>query len=159
MAGRPRLYWDANVFLAGIGREQPWLANIETLLESANQDQAVEIYTSVLTITEVVFGLLERQTGQLMPEEEERLDRFWSESRIKVVEFDDFVGRLTRRLRREDWKHGWKADFPDLIHLATAQHVKVDEVHTLDERLHRYSTVIGLPVGYPTPPQGRLPGI
>lgn len=160
MPGRPRIYWDANIFLAAIGKEEPWLNNISALLEAANRRNEVEIITSVLTITEVVFGLLEREQGRLRKEAEEEINRFWTESRgIKVVEFDDYIGRATRSLRRQDWERGWKAHFPDLIHLATAQHQKVNEVHTLDQTLHRYREVIDIPVGYPIPPQATLPGI
>ncbi len=39
----------------------------------------------------------------------------------------------------------------DAVHLATAMSVNAAEIHTYDDKLHAYSTMVGVPVCLPRP--------
>ena len=158
---RPRIYWDANCFIAYTQGEATWLPVLRALLEDANIHGSIEIVTSVLSVTEVAFGAMERVSRVLNPEEEARLDRFWSNSAgIKIIEYNERVARYAREIRREDLARGWKGyRTPDIIHLATARYINAVEIQTTDSKLHRYSSVLGIPVRYPFTSKVRLPGM
>ncbi len=158
---RPRVYWDTSCFIAYLQGEQAWLPTLRTLLEDANIHGAIEIITSVLSVTEVAFGAMERVNRALDPEEESRLDRFWSNSAgITLVEYNERVALFARDIRREDMVRGWTGyKTPDIIHMATARFVGATEMHTTDKKLHRYSAVLGFTVRHPFTPQTRLPGV
>lgn len=61
-ADRPRIYFDANVFLAYIGNEEGRADTVQTLLDEARRGE-IEILTSVLSIAEVANGAHERDNG------------------------------------------------------------------------------------------------
>lgn len=161
----PRLYWDANCFLYYLNDDPTWGPRLEYHLRRATAEKAIEIVTSVLSITEVAFTTTERLGRRLNPEEEARIEELWQADGIALVEVTSFVARLARDLHRQRLQLGWtNPGAPDLIHLATAQYMQVSEVHTIEDKLHRYSQLIGLPVGFPPeelpkpPPPLTLPG-
>ncbi|HEX3721959.1 MAG TPA: hypothetical protein VHV31_04165, partial [Nitrolancea sp.] len=108
-----------------------------------------------LSKTEVAFTAMEQLHRATTAEEEARIDKIWSANLgLKIVEYNDLVALIARDIRRDDMNRGWSGyRAPDIIHLATARFMQVDEMHTLDVGLHRYSNVLGFPVTNPLSPQ------
>lgn len=161
MPGKQRLiYWDANCFLSYVNEDYRWLSILETLLEDANNGQ-FQIVTSILSKTEVAFTVMERLKRVLTTEEEEKIDRLWTANKgIMVVEYNELVALRARDIRRGDMMRGWTGyRTPDIIHMATACYKEVDEMHTTETGLHRYSNVLEFPVQSPYTPKQRLPGV
>lgn len=50
---------------------------------------------------------------------------------------------------REAIQKGWSLKPPDAIHLATAKRCGVDEFHTYESALEKYSEIIGCRIGKP----------
>jgi len=67
-------YWDANVFLSAINANADRLPTIEAILDDCEQDKA-EVYTSMLSITEVVFAESEKQSRLLDDKIEEKINK------------------------------------------------------------------------------------
>lgn len=163
---RTRIYWDTNCFLYYINNHPQWVSTLGYHLRRAADEKAIEIVTSVLTITEAAFTASEALSRALRPEDERALDNMWQSEGILPVELNIAVARLARDLNRQRLERGWSyPGAPDLIHLATALLMEVAEMHTIDEKLHRYSDLIGLRVCYPPPepanpdPPLMLPGM
>ncbi|WP_162924329.1 type II toxin-antitoxin system VapC family toxin [Rubrobacter indicoceani] len=71
-----KLYWDSCVFLAYIDDEPDRASNIGALLNEAEEEK-VETYTSVVSITEVAFGAAEKSGGRLIEKVEESIRSLW----------------------------------------------------------------------------------
>ncbi len=158
----PRVYWDANCFIAYIQKEPAYFATVETLLYEANIAKTIQIVTSVLSIMEVTFTEMERKNGVLSVAEQAILDRFWSGSGgILLVDFNESVGRHARDIRRDDFiaQSIKTKKTADLIHIATARYMRVDRVHSTDPHVLRYDGRYGLSITLPFTPKTRLPGI
>lgn len=158
---RPRIYWDANCFIAYIHKEPAHFATVEALLHEANSIKTIQIVTSVLSIMEVTFTEMERKSRPLSLTEQATLDRFWSGSDgILLVDFNEAVGRHARDIRRDDLtSHAIKTQTADLIHMATARYMDVDQVHSTDPDVLRYNGRYGLSVTTPFTAKTRLPGM
>jgi len=157
----PRIYWDANCFIAYIQKEPAHFAAVETLLHEANSARTVQVVTSVLSIMEVTFTAMERKNGALSATEQSNLDVFWSgSSGILLVDFNEAVGRHARDIRRDDLiSHAIKTKTADLIHIATARYMGVNQVHSTDPHVQRYDGRYGLSVTAPFAAKMRLPGV
>jgi predicted nucleic acid-binding protein len=158
----PRIYWDANCCIAYFQKEPAHFATVETLLHEANVAKTIQIVTSVLSIMEVTFTEMERKSGVLSAAEQAILDRFWSGSGgILLVDFNESVGRHARDIRCDDFtSHSIKTKkTADLIHIATARYMGVDQVHSTDPHVLRYHGRYGLSVTPPFTAKMRLPGI
>ena len=129
-----RIYWDSNCFLSFLNNDQRWIQTLNTLLDEANKG-SIMIVTSVLSKTEVAFSAMESQNRVLTPEEEERIDLVWSGNRgVRVVEFNELIAVRARDIRRDDMIRGWTGRrTPDIIHLATASFMGVEEMHTTEK--------------------------
>ncbi len=165
----PHIYWDANVFLLYLNGDPHWLPTLDVLVHAAIQGD-ISIYTSVLSQTEVAFTAVEKTNGALSANEEARIDSLWKTRGIRVVEYNNFVALKARDIRRASMTHGLTGHrAPDIIHMATAQFVNADEMHSTDPKLHRFSPLLPFSVCDPhtgmlsSPGSekaiGRIPGV
>ena len=162
MSGKPpRIYWDANCFLSFINQDPRWLPTLETLIDDARTAGTIEIVTSVLSIAEVAFAAAERLERALDAREEARIENLWRSRGIALVEVNERVARLAREIRRDDLVRGRTGGrrTPDILHLATARLMAVQDMHTTEPDLHKYSNLWGFPVRGPYSTAPRLPGL
>ncbi len=154
-----RIYWDSNVPLSYINGIADRLAVIDELFKQA-RGREIELLTSSVTRVEVAYAAEEKKSGQLDREVEQQINDLWAPgSPIKTVEFHDLIGDDAKMLMRRGISQGWGSLTPlDAVHLATAKRMEVAEFHTYCERLHRWSSELGFPVGEPETAQGVLDG-
>lgn len=152
-----KIYWDSDVLLSWINDHPERAPLIELLLSDARAGK-IEIFTSVISQVEVAFSEIERSGKALSLEEEQKINDLWAPgSPIKVVEFYPLIATRARNIIRNGVPLGWTGlRAPDAIHLATAKHMNVDEMHTFDNQLPRYSDVIGFPITEPRTDQPRI---
>ena len=151
------IYWDSNCLLAYVNAEANRVDVLEALLDlSARGD--IELYASIVSQTEVAFSDSERRSQTLDSETERRIDDLLGDhSIVTTVDFNASIGRVARNLIRGSVARGWSLKPLDAIHLATAQRLQnagaqVDEFHTYDGGLARYSSIVGFPIGEPRLP-------
>lgn len=145
----PRYYWDACVFLSGIEMVEDRVATIEMMLDNANNG-TIEIWTSMLSITEVAFVQMEKTRSALDPSVEANIDQLWApDSPVKLVEFHELIARRAKALMRQAIERGWSLKPIDAIHLATASSIGAQEFHTYDGKLEKYSTIAGMRITKP----------
>jgi predicted nucleic acid-binding protein len=142
------LYWDSNVFLSHLAGYPDRIAMLDAIrAEVSNSKGTLGIITSVVAVTEVAYVVHERQRGALDPEVERRIDEFWADTAtITLVEYHVLIAREARWLIREAVARGWSLRALDAIHLATARRLHAREFHTYDDRLDKFSAILGLPV-------------
>jgi len=154
--GKPKLYWDACVALSYINEIADRMPDIEGLLQRGGKD--FHIITSILSITEVAFAATEQNGKALDPAQEERIKKLWRYgSPIELVELYQTIAEFARDLMREGITKGWQLKPADAVHLATAAHFGVEQFHTYDQTLHKYSGLnekMKFPIG---PPQAATP--
>lgn len=160
---RKVIYWDSCVFLEYINGTGERMPVLEALLSSSASDNgAVKIHASSFSIVEVSFAASERERQALNPEIEQRIDNLWADpGAVVLVEYHATIGELAKRLIREGIPRGLSLKPLDAVHLATAQWlssagVEVDEFHTYDRRLMRYSNSVGFRICEPYTPQPNL---
>src|SRR5947208_206665 len=130
----PRIYWDACLPLSYINGDTNRVPDIEALMLLGDKD--FEIITSMLSITEVAFAQVEQEQKKLDPVIEGRIQKLWDAgSPIHLVEFFELICKKARTLMRKSLESGWSLRLFDAVHLATADHLKVIEFHTYDDRL------------------------
>lgn len=158
MADQRSVYWDANAFLNYVNGEAEYLPVLEALLRSSD----VTIYTSSLSKVEVSFGEVEKTRRRPVPEIAARIDALWSDpGAISLVDFHDVIGQEATRLMRASLPRGGGLRPYDAIHLATARWlidagVRIDEFHTYDTDLYKYSGVVGFTLCAPNTAQPNL---
>jgi predicted nucleic acid-binding protein len=153
----PRYYWDSCVFLSYIEGTPDRVHDIETLLNEA-ANGTIEIYTSMISIAEVAFAKQEKDGRTLDSATEAAIEALWvSPSPIKLVEYYRLIANQARRLVRESMEQSLGLKPFDAIHLATAQRLQVDAVHTYDGPMQRNAVLVGIPVVPPEPVQPMLP--
>src|SRR5262245_26247246 len=115
------LYWDTCVFLSYLKRTSNRWPTISALFEEIQQSNRTrKIVTSRITYAEVTYIAFDKGTG-FPPDEEKRLDEFWSDYHvITFIESTEEVMYITRTLKRHAVQQGWKLKLPDAIHLASA---------------------------------------
>ena len=151
------IYWDSNCFLAYVNEETDRIDVLSALLDLSESGE-INLYASIISQTEVAFSDSERRSRALEPETQHRIDDLWSDRRsIKPVEFNGTIGIAARGLIRGSVARGWSLKPLDAIHLATAQWLpnlgaQVDEFHTYDGGLPRYSSIVGFPISEPRVP-------
>ncbi len=149
---RRRVYWDACVWQTYVNGEPldrlPIIDQI--LLESAKDDGAVRLFTSEVSKVEVAFVVYEQQAGKLDPNAEAAIDGLWADrSALDITEYHALLGSTARWLIRTAVGKGWALKPMDAIHLATAKWLNVDEFHTYDERLFKFSQDVGFGIMRP----------
>lgn len=126
--GKPIYYWDANVFLAWLKDERRKPGEMEGLAEIAamiDRQEAI-LMTSVLTRTEVLESTLPNNAQNLF-------NRIFDKPSIVSVDLTAPISVLAHSIRDHYHRNGKRLKSPDCVHLATAIHHKVDELHTFDE--------------------------
>ena len=154
MADQRSVYWDANVFLHYVNSTAAYLPVLEALLDSSD----VTLYTSAISRVEVAFGGVEQTRRRLDPAVEGMINGLWANPDTITVECQDEIGEEARRLMRETFPRGWRLKPADAIHLATARWlidagIRIDEFHTYDADLYKYSSVIGFTLCAPNTAQ------
>ena len=152
-----KLYWDADVFISLVEDRPGRAPVIQSLLADARSGM-VEIVTSAITIAEVAYGTAARLEGAPSPDVEQVIDGLWeSGAPVKVVEVYPLLAVRARDIIRQSVGWGWTGlRAHDAIHLATAQQLAVDEVHTYETKWGRYAEIIGIPIISPRTDQERL---
>ena len=145
----PRYYWDSNVFLSLINGPPDRLPIIEAILDDCAQGKA-ELYTSILSITEVAFAECEKSSRRLDKKIEEKINKLWyPPSPVKLVEISNFVIWEAKDLLRNAMQASCKLKPPDAIHLATAKRVCPTEIHTYDLEWDKHSVMLGCKILLP----------
>ena len=151
-------YWDSCVFLDLIGATPGRIGNIRPYMEAAEK-RTIEIVTSTFTVAEVAFAQIERDNKSLDPEVEKEIDSLWGPNGgpIRLVEFSLLTAERARTIMRQAVTNGWTGlKAKDAVHLATAQPLGVDAVHTYDDKWPRHGADLGLKIEEPQPPQAAL---
>jgi predicted nucleic acid-binding protein len=125
MAKIERRYWDACTFIAYLG-DEPRAGEAEAVLRVAERGH-VHIVTSALTLAEVL-----KPDGHkpITVEQQDKIDRFFHHTYIKVRNVDRKTAELARRVF---WKCGIEPK--DAVHVATALMTDVDHLETFDGKL------------------------
>lgn len=124
MANDPQpIYWDSCVFIDGL-RQTPVRWPHILYLEQQAKGGAVVIYTSALTIAEVVKT---KESGELTDEERRNIADYFRHKFVRVIPVDRIVARAAADIVRN---HGLKP--PDAIHVATAIRTKCAVLYTYD---------------------------
>ena len=143
-------YWDACVFLSAINGNDDRVHIIEAILEDCDLGN-VEVYTSMLSITEVAFAEAEKATKILNSEVEKNIEALWlPPSPIKLVEIHEFVLRDARKLMRLAIEKGFSLKPADAIHLATSQRLDINAIHTYEPRWFKYQDIISRKITFPS---------
>jgi predicted nucleic acid-binding protein len=133
-----RLYWDTCVFLAWIKDESVWPEDVKKgiaqTIEMAMSGE-VTIVTSALTMAEIL-------EAKMTPEQKHRFAGIFAAPYLQLVDLDRRISTRSSTIRdyhdtrryNPDGSHksGSFMRMPDAIHLATAIHMNVTAVHTLD---------------------------
>jgi predicted nucleic acid-binding protein len=148
---RKRIYWDAPVWLAYINGDPDRLPIIDGMMaDSASDKGNCKLHTSVLSEIEVAFGESEQNNHILDPSIEDKINQLWSDSFLLVMlDFHELIGREARGLMRQALVNGWSLKPMDALHLSTAKFHELDEFHTYDEHLQKYSQLIEMPIVKP----------
>lgn len=150
--GRRRIYWDSCVWLDYISETPEDKDVLDILLrDSAMRSGGIHLITSVIALTEVAFGATEKNNQALDDDVEQKIDALWKDtSAVTLVEYYPAIAIQARSIIRLGVEKGWSGlRALDAIHLATAQRLEVDEFHTYDTKLHRYSNEMGFPITEP----------
>jgi len=127
-----RIFWDTNLFIylfEGAGVDAERVAALRDRMRERND----HLYTSALTLGEVLVKPVERGLDDLRRQYEEALSR-----EATIVPFDRDAARFYAAIRRD---RGIRA--PDAIQLACAARAAIDLFVTNDDRLSR-CTVPGI---------------
>lgn len=147
--GIPVYYWDANVFSAYIKKEKGRWETIEGLLEDCDNGDVI-IWTSTLSIAEVTKGNTE--AGKIVPmRTQNKIDALWEPpSQIKLIEVTQKVVIEARNVIRAihgNQRAGIRT--VDAIHLASALHKEIGEVHTYDNKLQSFDKILDIKIVEP----------
>ncbi len=151
-ADRQTLYWDACVFLSLFGDNAARRSMIEAILNNAESRKGPRIITSILTQVEVAYVRDRDNATQRDPDAEAKLEAFWRESdRIVVAELTPHVAQIARRIIRTSFdERGSGIKASDAVHLATAEWLHADTLHTYDERMLETSRLVAFCVEEPS---------
>lgn len=151
------VYWDACNFLSYINGIPERLPVLDALLDQASRKGGTALITSVISITEVAFGLAEQTKHALDPTIEARIDALWADRQaVILVDCHELIARRARGLERLALQQNWALKPFDAIHLATAEWVNAAEVQTYDKKLFKFHAMIGRQIREPFTPQPRL---
>lgn len=152
----PRFYWDSCVFLSYVNADEGKVDDIESLLGYADKGE-IEIVTSNVSIVEVAFGASERNQSSLSEEMEVKIKKLWQPaSPVMLVEFHTLIADEAKHLIRSGVPAGWSLKPMDAVHLATAQRLKVNELHTYDEPLSKWASKVSYRITQPSPSTRKL---
>lgn len=156
MPNNESFYWDACVFLALINGDDDRVSEVSTFMEEAEKGN-ITLVTSTLSTVEVAFAASERD-GNLDEAVESKIVDLWRPgSVVSMVDVHPIVVERARRLIRQSISEGLPGlKAADAIHLATAAHEGVSELHTYDTGLFPLADLVEMPVKPPEMAQRRL---
>jgi predicted nucleic acid-binding protein len=156
-SGKPRIYFDADVFLAYFSAEKGRVDIIDELLAKSKSGQ-IEIVTSTISITECAFAATEKSGGALDATIEAAMDQMWNDRDVvRMIEVSELVNRRARDLIRLGVPKGWRLKPMDALHLASAWLYEVDELYTYNQSdFKKYEAATGLKIAEPYLVQGTL---
>jgi predicted nucleic acid-binding protein len=130
-------YWDSSVIIAYINEERDRVDTCKAILDAAEQGK-IRIYTSALTITEV----LKYKGAKPIPKDKKQiLKDFFQNHYVTVVQVDRWIAFDAQELV-------WDKGIPpkDSIHVASAIRAKVDVMESYDgDDLTSKSGTVGSP--------------
>ena len=157
------IYWDANCWLSYINAVADRLPVLDALLDaSGGESDDVQLYTSALSKVEVAFSASEQQQQVLDTKTEGLIENLWHDpDAVVTVEFHDGIADIAKGLMRVAITRGWNLKPLDAIHLATAKWLSdlglgVEEFHTYDGQLFRWSSIVGFKILEPYTSQPKL---
>jgi predicted nucleic acid-binding protein len=128
MTERRRVYWDACAWLGLLNGEAEKLQALQHVWSKA-QNGEVEIWTSAFCVAEVWKVKCEGTWAALAEENDAKIDALFDQDFVKMVQVDVEVARLAKQLLRS---HDKLKKPSDAIHLATAVHWNLEQLHTYD---------------------------
>ena len=149
---RQKIYWESCCWLSYInGIEERYPILDALLADSTSNNGIITIYTSSLSQVEVAFGQIEQDNHALDPNIEEAIDQLWANrDTVKLIDYYEGIGKEARLLMRASISRGFKLRPFDAIHLATAKSMRtIEEFHTYDEKLFKYSDDVGFLITQP----------
>lgn len=143
------IYWDACVFLSYINGWEDRVPVLDSILGDSLSGK-IDIFTSVLSLSEVAFAQTEKDQGKTADDILEAIDDlFGDRAVVTLVEFHELTGKRAREYMRRALVRKWSLKPMDAIHLATASREQVDEFHTYDRPLRKYDGITGLKIVEP----------
>ena len=150
-------YWDANVFIYYLNNDPHKIKTLEAILDEIQKSGKDKIITSAISKVEVAWAASEKLNRALSKDEEHKIDNLWNDpSIIEIVDLNDEITYIARRILREAMIKTWKPKTNDAIHLASAEWVGAAEMHTYDTKLYKYNQLIGIVVKAPAAKQPKL---
>jgi len=151
-------YWDANVFISYLNNDKDRIPILEAVLEAVESSKADRIVTSVISKVEVAWVAQEKLNRILTDEEEKRIDEMWDNDDIfEMIEFNNEIALMARKLMRAGLQRGWKLRTNDAIHLASAQWVGAAELQTYDVKdFEKFSQLTNVSIKEPHAIQPKL---
>ena len=160
---RKAIYWDSNCWLSYINAIPDRLSVLDALLDaSSTESGGIRLYTFALSKVEVAFSATEQNKKALDRETEQRIESLWGDpDAVVLVEFHDGIANSARDLIRGAITQGRSLKPLDAIHLATAKWLSdrgnlVDEFHTYDSQLLKWSQTLDFNGIRPYAPQPRM---
>lgn len=131
MAEPPRkVYWDACAWIGFINAEPGKLFSLRSIWEEAQRGK-YQIWTSVYSYLEV-YKAKDGDGSRVKETSLEKIEAIFSQDFVERVQLDSVVAKLARDLRIKHDEDGL-SNRPDAIHLATAVHHNLEELHTWDQ--------------------------
>lgn len=152
------VYCDANVFLAYFNAEVGRISTLDQLFEEVQKNNQRKIVTSVISITEVSHIAEEKNRNRLDKKVYDALENFWGDdSLIEFVDFNELIARQARDLIRQAISLKYALRTNDAIHLTSARYTGVTECFTYDQKLNKFTTIMGYDIREPYVSAPRLP--
>ena len=155
-----RIYWDACVFLSWVNGQADRVDVIKQLLDEADKG-AFELVTSTVSQVEVAFGKDEQDSSSPDPNVLAAIEAFWVEGApVKLIEFHRLISLDARdlvriaRLERDE-----RLTPLDAVHLASAQRIGAEELHTYDGKLLGFNGSVPFAIRNPWTATPQLPRV
>lgn len=106
------IYCDSCVFLSYIEETSDRIATLDNLFDAIRDGKADKLITSTLTITEVAYAAQEKENRKQDPNVLGYMDALWTDlSLIIIIEFNEFIARMARKLMRQAMLESSKIDY------------------------------------------------